>query len=163
MHLFEFVATADYTPYLCVPAAIKFRQVVCGGEEAIRDYCYGLAQVGGQYVADILGTEVMDNKSGSLSKCCFANVKLPLKFVDDDQEEMSDRQSLGIAEIGRVQKWLNLTAVKEFDTYLQIAFHSGYMWVRLSAQIYLEQSDFEWLAPRLKGLCSRVRKGDFRS
>lgn len=30
--LFEFVATSDDTPYLCIPAALHFRAEVCGGE-----------------------------------------------------------------------------------------------------------------------------------
>jgi hypothetical protein len=36
------------------------------------------------------------------------------------------------------------------------------MWVRLSGQIYLEVRDFEWVGERLKELCGRVKKGEFR-
>jgi selenocysteine lyase/cysteine desulfurase len=164
VHLFEFVATIDYTPYLCVPAAIEFRQKICGGESAIRDYCYELARVGGQSVADCLGTEVMGNKSGSLSKCCFANVKLP--FIIGDHDGLLDsnlENSIRPADVGKLLKWFNITAVKEFDTYLQMGFHSGYIWVRLSGQVYLDLKDFEWVGPKLKELCERGRNGEFQT
>jgi len=163
VHLFEFVATIDYTPYLCVPAAIEFRQKICGGEAAIRDYCYRLAHVGGQSVANILGTEVMKSTSSSMTHCCFANVKLP--FEIRDHEEILDgcsKDSFSLAEIGVMLKWLNVIAVKELDTYLQLGVHSGYAWLRLSGQIYLEIEDFEWIGLKLKDLCSRAQKGEFR-
>jgi selenocysteine lyase/cysteine desulfurase len=162
VYLFEFVATIDYTPYYCVPAAIDFRQKICGGEAAIRNYCYELARVGGQQVAERLGTEVMNNKSGTLTQCCFANVKLPFTFRN--HQELSDtdsKDSIGPADISKLQKWLNITAVKELDTYLQIGFHAGFMWVRLSGQVYLDLKDFEWLGPRLEKLCVRARKGEY--
>lgn len=78
--LFAFVATVDATPYLCVPEALRFRQVVCGGEESIRQYCQDIAQIGGRRVAQILGTEVMQNSTLTLTNCSFVNVRLPLTF-----------------------------------------------------------------------------------
>ena len=105
--LFDFVGTIDASPYLCIPAALKFRQEICGGEEEIRKYCFELARQGGELVAGILDTEVMrpsssdyphrddddddddhkdnqnDDKRTKDEKkwdCCFANVRLPLIF-----------------------------------------------------------------------------------
>lgn len=78
--LFAFVATVDTTPYLCVPEALRFRQVACGGEESIRNYCQDIAQIGGRRVAQILGTEVMQNSTRTLTNCSFVNVRLPLTF-----------------------------------------------------------------------------------
>ncbi|KAH2316256.1 hypothetical protein KXV26_005039, partial [Aspergillus fumigatus] len=57
--LFEFVATTDDTAYLCVPAALKFRSQVCGGEDRIYTYLEKLAMEAGNIVAAALGTEVM--------------------------------------------------------------------------------------------------------
>ncbi|TID20638.1 DNA ligase 4 [Venturia nashicola] len=163
VHLFEFVATIDYTPYLCVPDAIQFRQEICGGEAAIRTYCFELAKTGGQLVADSLGTEVMNIDSSSMTQCCFANVKLPFTFENQRPSMTKDWSRLiPQAEIGALQKWLNITAVKEYDTYLQIDFHSGFMWVRLSGQTYLGLEDFEWISPRLKTLCSRANQGEYK-
>lgn len=153
--LFEFVATIDYTPYPCVPAAIKFREDL-GGEEIIRNYCWEVARIGGNRVAEILGTDVMDNRTSTLSKCCFANVRLPLDFKLEGKAQPQGYFS--IDDAGKIQKWLNITAVNEFDTYLQIGFHSGRMWVRLSGQIYLAFKDFEWIGFRLKDLCDRLNK-----
>jgi hypothetical protein len=161
--LFEFVATIDYSPYFCVPAAIEFRQKICGGEKVIRKYCYELVRVGGQRVAECLNTEVMTNQSGSLTECCFANVKLPFTFREHNTFMDTDsKDPFGSAGIGKILKWLNITAVKEFHTYLQIGYHSGFMWVRLSGQTYLELNDFIWLGPRLAELCARVQKGEFK-
>lgn len=157
VHLFEFVATIDYTPYFCVPASIAFRKEVCGGEAAVRRYCWEIARIGGDRVAEILGTEVMDNETHTLRNCCFANVRLPLKFKDD--VEILGQKKFRSDEASRIQKWLLSTAVNEFDTYLQIAFVSGAMWVRLSGQIYLEFRDFEWIGFRLKEMCERLQDG----
>ncbi|KAF8859791.1 aminotransferase family protein-like protein [Acephala macrosclerotiorum] len=161
VHLFEFVATIDYSPYACVLAALEFRQKACGGEAEIRKYCFDLARTGGQRVAEILGTYVMNNKTKTMSQCCFANVALPLVLGRESQErEAEGQRSFSEAEAPRLQKWLNATAVKEFDTYLHISLHSGYMWVRLSGQIYLEMKDFEWVGWRLKELCARINSGE---
>jgi hypothetical protein len=131
---------------------------MCGGEEAIRSYCFNIAKTGGMKVAEVLETEVMGQEfEGSvMTECCFANVKLPLKFKNDNERN----EGFELEEAGAIAKWINMTAVKEFDTYLQIAFHTGAMWVRLSGQIYVEVGDFEWVGWRLKEICERVEKGE---
>jgi len=161
VHLFEFVATFDYSPYLCIPAALEFRKKICGGEEAIRKYCFDIARVGGQRTADILGTEVMgkEMEGTQMHECSFANVRLPLKVkkageVDVMGFEAKDGEKIGL--------WINKRGVEEFDTYLQIKFHDNGLWVRLSGQIYLEMQDFEWVGCRLKELCQRVEDGEMK-
>ncbi|TVY82429.1 Hercynylcysteine sulfoxide lyase, partial [Lachnellula suecica] len=158
VHLFEFVATIDYTPYACVPAAISFRKQFCGGEDEIRKYCWEIARDGGKRVAEILETSTMGNETETLTKCCFSNIQLPLVFKRDGNQRQPGEFSVDDAP--KIQKWLNATAVKEFDTYLQIAFHAGIVWVRLSGQIYLELKDFEWVGYRLKDLCGRLSSGE---
>lgn len=69
--LFQWAATVDQTPYLCVPEALKFRAEICGGEDKIRRYCFGLARKGGLLVADILGTEPMQHPQSELRECCL--------------------------------------------------------------------------------------------
>lgn len=161
-HLFEFVATIDYTPYLCIPAALAFRSNVCGGEDKIRSYCFALAKKGGAAVAEVLGTHVLSSPDPHMDEVYFTNVALPLRFstfhTDKQEEEGGERErTFDVGKAGEIGAWLNRTAVKEYDTYLQIAFHSGYLWVRLSAQIYLELREFEWVAEKLEVLCKRVR------
>ncbi|KIY00339.1 uncharacterized protein Z520_04024 [Fonsecaea multimorphosa CBS 102226] len=106
INLFQFVATADNTPYYCVPAALNFRQNLCGGEEAIYNYIRDIAQRGADLLAMLLGTEVMDDLdagyglrtmgsyeasdkrdggrigwAGGLRDCAMANVLLPITII----------------------------------------------------------------------------------
>ncbi|KAI9805081.1 MAG: hypothetical protein M1825_000915 [Sarcosagium campestre] len=74
---FAFVGTTDVSAYVAIPAALKFRRDVCGGEAAIRAYCFQLAREGGRAAAALLGTEVLAEGTSS-AECCFANVRLPL-------------------------------------------------------------------------------------
>ena len=102
INLFQFVATADNSPYYCVPAAMNFRQNLCkGGEDGIYEYIRDIAQRGADLLALVLGTEVMDeldegrglktmgsleasdrregkNWAGSLRDCAMSNVLLPI-------------------------------------------------------------------------------------
>jgi hypothetical protein len=144
----------DHTPYTIVPEAINFREEI-GGEEAVRKYCWDIARQGGRRVAEILGTDVMDNKSGTLSQCCLANVKLPLKFEDPGNGKGS---GLSARDAGKVKQWIKLIAFQEADTYLQLEFYAGSMWVRLSGQIYVGLQDFELAGHMLKELCERLSK-----
>lgn len=97
----------------------------------------------------------MNNKTNTLSQCCFANVRLPLNFKPDGEEE---EKGLSKKDAGKIQKWFKLTAVNEFDTYPQVGFHAGSMWIRLSGQIYLGFKDFEWVGYKLKELCDRLNE-----
>ncbi|KAH7390322.1 aminotransferase family protein-like protein [Cadophora sp. MPI-SDFR-AT-0126] len=162
-YLFEFVATMDYTSYLCIPAALEFRNRVCGGEEAIRKYCFEIARKGGECVAGVLGTSVMTTVGEEMRGCAFANVELPFTFHNDSQLDGTVEGSEGglrLSEAEKIGTWIKVTAAKEFDTYLQTAVHVRKLWIRFSGQIYLEVADFEWVAPRLKGLCERVKSGE---
>jgi len=110
----------------------------------------------------------METQSKTMNECYFANVRLPLLFKPESksQDGMNEdgfdggRKVFSVEEATKIAVWLKGTAVKEHDTYLQIAFVKPAMWVRLSGQIYLEESDFKWVGPRLKELCERVEKGE---
>ncbi|KAF2746058.1 aminotransferase family protein-like protein [Sporormia fimetaria CBS 119925] len=159
IYLFDYVATIDYTPYLCIPAALEFRSKVCGGEAKIREYCYEIAVKGAQCMANILCTSVMSTQSGTMRQCAFANVELPLVFKSKEEVDRS-KGELDADEAVRVGAWIKKTAAMELDAYLQTAFHAGKLWVRVSGQIYLELEDFRWVAPRLRLLCERARSGE---
>lgn len=149
---FEFTGTIDITPYACVADAIKWREEVCGGEEQIRSYCRDLARTGGQKVADILGTEVLDNEEHTLTDCCMVNIRLPLTVGEGNAVTPDCRD--------KVVPWLLDTLMKEYNSYMQIYPFQGGFWVRLSAQVYLELEDFEWAGRTLKEVCARVEKGE---
>lgn len=151
--LFVKVSTNDTTPYVCVPAALKFRRDVCGGEDNIREYCERIARQGGLRMASIFGTEVLENKSRTLRRCCFTNVKLPLSLV-----ELGATASEGT----KIAKWIQEKTPQEYETYIPTKFFQGGFWSRVSGQIYLSLEDFDWAAKTLLELCRRVEAGEWR-
>lgn len=138
---FDFVGTADNSAFLTLEEAIRWRREVCGGERKIQDYCTALARRGGQRVADILGTRVLDNQSHTLSACFMVNILLPITKPTD---------ALDITE------WMQQRMVKRHRTFMPVFPFQGSWWVRLSAQVYLEDSDFEWAGWTLKELCEEL-------
>lgn len=106
VNLFQFMATTDDTAFYCIPAALNFRQNLCGGEQAIYEYIRENAQRGADMIAMLLGTEVMDDMEqgsglkamgsyeastgqeqksrrwvGGLRDCAMANVVLPITIL----------------------------------------------------------------------------------
>lgn len=143
---FEFVGSLDIAHYFVVPEVVKWREEVCGGEEAIINYNISLAQKGGQIVADMLGTEILDNEEKTLTKCALVNIRLPLEAQAFDA--------------GKTVAWVQETLIKEFETFLPIYLFQGTLYTRLSAQVWLEESDFVWAGERLKELCERAKAMD---
>jgi selenocysteine lyase/cysteine desulfurase len=130
---FAAVATSDDTPYLCIRAALEWRQRITWGnktgEEAIISYNKDLARKGGRLVADMLGTEVMDDQESTLGDCAMTNVRLPVNTNGPLIRDLAER----------INKSLNFgqnIAVNAFK-------YEGEFWVRLSAQVYLEMKHFE--------------------
>ncbi|KAJ5089797.1 hypothetical protein N7532_008481 [Penicillium argentinense] len=163
--LFEFVATSDDSAYLCVEAALKFRREVCGGEEAIMSYCQKVSNEGADAVAGILGTDVLqepDLKPGEQSRmrqCALTTVRLPIAVADKAVEGAlvtlpSDEAPLAVAFIQR-------TLIEKHDTFVPAFRHGSWLWTRLSGQIFLEKSDFEWLGGLLRELCEQVARKEF--
>lgn len=106
-------------------------------------------------VSEALGTEILENEEGTLGNCCMSNVKLPLPFADI--ASMAKTEDVGMA----VLNWIYSTLVKEFNTFMAIVSYADAWWVRFSAQVYLEEEDFEWAAKVLQEVCGRVMKGEF--
>lgn len=158
--LFEFVATSDDSAYLCVSAALKFRKEVCGGEEAIMSYCQQLANEAADTLATAFGTEVLqepDLKPGEKSRmrqCAMATVRLPIA-VSNEPVSGAD-VTISPAEAPRVFAWMQNQLMEKHDTFVPVFQHGSWLWTRLSAQVYLEKSDFEWLAGVLRTLIDQV-------
>ncbi|KZO89798.1 PLP-dependent transferase [Calocera viscosa TUFC12733] len=141
--IFEYCGTIDYVPYLSFGPALEFRASL-GGEERINTYCHALALEGGQKLAEVLGTEVLD-KTGELT-ANMTNVRLPLLLPPE---------TLSPTEL---HDFLFGTMNELADKYnLMIAFapHAGQWWVRLSAQVWNEISDFEKAGGILAAACKR--------
>lgn len=152
--LFEFVATLDVSPYLCIEEALKFRKDVCGGEEEIMTYCERISNEGGEKIAEILGTEIMENGEKSLAKCALTNVRLPL-IIGDGPGEIPQTDTITVAI------WMTEILAKVHDVYLPAFIHADAFWTRLSGQIYLELEDCIKGARILRDLCERARGGEY--
>lgn len=163
--LFQFVATTDDSQYLCVPDALAFREKVCGGEERIFEYLDKLANEGGNVVAAKLGTEVLQepqssgvSKGGEGSKfrrCAMVNVRLPVSIGPGSD-------SISEGEVQGVVKWVGETLVQKYGTYVPVFRYGGALWTRLSAQVYLERSDFEWIGDVLREVCDGIRRREYQ-
>ncbi|KAM3423898.1 hypothetical protein BST61_g1293 [Cercospora zeina] len=155
---FEFTGTIDTSPYLCVDTALKWRRRVVWrgltGEEAIMSYYTFLAREAGQIVAGILGTGVMENSGGTLQGCAFSNVVLPLSL----QHDAAGEHATAVA----IAQWISNVLVEEYNTFLAILVHGGKWWVRLSAQVYLDEEDFRWAGQMLEEVCTRASNGEWR-
>ncbi|KAI1383749.1 PLP-dependent transferase [Hypoxylon trugodes] len=143
---FQFVGSTDSAAYLCVKDAIEWREQVLGGEARILEYIHALAKDGGKKAAQVLGTEVLDNKSGTMSRCATTNVALPLE----------------VEEASQASDWMMETMMSEYGTFIPLFIHNGRPWARISAQVYLDIDDFEWAGRTLLELCTRVKRGEYK-
>ncbi|KAI1266940.1 PLP-dependent transferase [Xylariaceae sp. FL1019] len=141
---FEFTGSANTTAYACVKYAIEWRERVLGGEARITQYIQQLARKGGNTMANILGTEILDNKSRSMSQCGMANVALPI-----DVEMMT---------VG-TRDWMTKYMLKHHNTFIPLYTFHGRAWARVSAQVYLDLDDFEWAGRMLLELCEKAKHG----
>lgn len=150
---FEFVGTVDNAALLCIPAALKFRKEVCGGEQIIMQYCWDLASKGGEAVAKVLGTEVMQDTEKELRReCAMVMVRMPIDVKNGATIATAEAQKTG----ARVQSWMCEEMVRTHGTFIAIVFYKSRWWARFSAQIYLELGDFEWGATVLVKLCEKA-------
>lgn len=170
---FEYTGTIDGSPYLCVKDSIKWRRSILGGEEKVFKYLVDLARDGGELVAKILRTEVLDNATRTATNCAMVNIRLPLmiqhdasdgeeKFTGDYTQSLVDR-IVQLKDVDRVSEWMMKTLVDEYRTFIVVFYHGKNLWVRLSAQVYLDICDFEWAGRSLLELCEKVERGEYRS
>ncbi|PYI07593.1 PLP-dependent transferase [Aspergillus sclerotiicarbonarius CBS 121057] len=171
-NLLQSTATNDDTPYHCVPAALTFRKEVCGGEKHIYSYLETLANQAADSVAATLGTEVLQEpglKPGEkslLRACALNNVRLPIAVQtgtnNSGEKEMDWTAAPGTegslyaplpaALAGQVAVWIQGKLLDEYKTFVPVFVYKGWLWTRLSAQVYLELKDFEWVGGVLKEL-----------
>jgi PERQ amino acid-rich with GYF domain-containing protein len=157
--LFEWTATEDDAPYFCIPTALQFIQKVCGGEAAIFAYLERLARHGSDAIAHILGTEVMTDPQGDLRRCAMSTIRLPLSIAGGSNEFAKELYPvLAPADVSPALAWIQSKLIRDYKTTVPLFEYSGNLWVRVSAQIYLEKGDYIWLGEILKTLCERVGK-----
>ncbi|ORX62153.1 PLP-dependent transferase [Hesseltinella vesiculosa] len=140
---FSWPGTSDFSPYLCIDDALSFRESL-GGEQAIQDYCHRLAIEGGHAVAEILGTEVLENEDKSLT-ACMSNVRLP--FNPSSQVSESDMTNMIIDKL-----------LYEENCMAAPYYHHGQWFARLSAQIYTGLDDFKYVGHALLKVCKSLEQ-----
>ena len=154
---FASVGTLDDNPYLCIQAALDWRSKLTWkgrkGEDAIMSYTQALAHSGGRRAAEILGTEMMDNDTGTLSACSMANVRLPLSFADIAQGDVTAAE--------RIAAWIMKTMILEYETAVNVFFYENAWWARFSAQIYNTEKAFERAASYLGEICKRAEGSSY--
>ncbi|CAG8546283.1 19290_t:CDS:2 [Racocetra fulgida] len=115
-----------------------FRREI-GGEEKIRTYCHDLVVKGGKLIASILGTEIIGPEHIIPN---MINIRLP---VDISNEKIS-------------LETLNNLLFDKYNCYVSPFKHNGYWYVRASAQIYNDLSDFEKVGKALREICENFNK-----
>jgi selenocysteine lyase/cysteine desulfurase len=155
---FAFTGTLDNTNYIVVAECIKWRERVCGGEKAIIEYNTNLAREGGKAVAKILGTKILDNSTQSLTNCCLVNVLLP---IATNPSKIPGTNTIKPGVEGTAVLWMQKALIEDYKTFIAIYPFQGQYWARLSGQVYLDISDFEWAGKVLKTICERAGKEEF--
>ncbi|EKD21658.1 uncharacterized protein L3040_004881 [Drepanopeziza brunnea f. sp. 'multigermtubi'] len=150
---FEANGTIDNTNFVVVDEAIRWREEVCGGEAAIIEYNTNLAREGGKVVAKILGTEILDNITHTLTDCSLVNVRLPLEI---GEEKVAGTNTIKRKLFDQVPRWIQTTLFADSNTFIPIWAFQGQIWARLSAQIYLDIGDFEKTGEALKKVCEKA-------
>ncbi|KAL2816718.1 pyridoxal phosphate-dependent transferase [Aspergillus granulosus] len=163
--LFHYIATGDDIPALCVPAAIKFRREVCGGEDRIHQYLHKLAVVGTDIVAETLHTEALQEPGlqkediSDMRRCGVGAVRLPIQ-VSGDSKATNFTAPVALLEESDVLPAMNCIwgILKDHGIWIPIHCYHNWLWVRICAQIYLEEEDFRHLASILQEACQQVAK-----
>ncbi|KAI0293755.1 PLP-dependent transferase, partial [Russula brevipes] len=137
--MFEWTGTTDYSYYLSIQPALDFRQWL-GGEQKINDYCRSLALAGGELLSRLLGTPLLD-PTGEFT-LNMVNVELPL--------------APNIPENATTRELLLRNLLERWRVSATVFRHNGRWWVRASAQVWNEISDFEYLAKALKDSCEKL-------
>jgi isopenicillin-N epimerase len=122
---FDWVGTRDPSPWLAAPDAIAFQREI--GVEAIRAWNHGLAWEAGRTLAEAWGTSFETPESMIAT---MATVALPERMGSTAEDALRLRRAL--FEEDRIE--------------VQLHAWRSRLWVRVSAQIYVEPADIRRLA-----------------
>ncbi|EHA47913.1 hypothetical protein MGG_17802 [Pyricularia oryzae 70-15] len=156
---FAFASTLDNSNYMAVQHAVQWIQEALGGEDAVIEYMMSLNKKGGNMVAEMLGTKVLDNAEGTLTNCAMSNVLLPLGIKG---RESSAKVLVDEEDAARLGDWCQKTLASDYNTWLPVTLIKGQWWTRISAQAYLDESDYEAVGKIFLELVERIGKGDHK-
>ncbi|XP_037037560.1 hercynylcysteine sulfoxide lyase-like isoform X2 [Bradysia coprophila] len=142
---FSWTGTMDFSPYMTVPAALKFREDV-GGEAAIMSYNHRLAIDGGTALANAFGTQIIqdEDQMGNM-----VDVRLPINNPDDPMLN--------------TDFWIDTLLYRFPEVFAPTYKHGGHWWIRISAQIYNDLTDFEVLGNVYGRICDELNGNSLRS
>jgi len=120
---FAYEGTLDYSGYLTFSTALAFRAQF--GESSLMNYMHNLAVTGGTILAKRWNTDWLIPAE---SVAAMVNVRLP-----------TDGSTVDPLSVMK-------TLLDRFNTWVPVYEQDGRWYVRVSAQIYNEESDFEYLA-----------------
>lgn len=159
---FEFVGTKDNSPYLCVKDGIAWRRDVLGGEDRIMAYMWDLNKKGSKYVAEVLGTEVLENSKGTMTNCAMGNIALPVWIGEKGKGAKDGEAVVPVEDKDKAFQWMAKTMVDDYKTFMSPFVMGNRYWIRISAQVYLDMKDYEVAGKVLKELCERVGNKDYQ-
>ncbi|KAI0266849.1 PLP-dependent transferase [Gloeopeniophorella convolvens] len=139
IEMFGWTGTTDFSSLLSIHPALDFREWL-GGEQKITDYCHSLALTGGKRLSELLGTPLLD-PTGEVT-LNMVNVGLPL--------------APSIPNNAITHEALLRNLLEGWHVSAAVYLHNGRWWVRASAQVWNELSDFEYLAKALKDSCEKL-------
>ncbi|QRW04266.1 aminotransferase class-V protein [Ceratobasidium sp. AG-Ba] len=146
IHQFDWTGTIDMAPFLSISHALKFREEI-GGEKKINDYCHNLAVKGGEVLAGVLKTNVLENENKELT-ANMVNVRLPLTIPD----------GLPPTKLGEIGRFFIDRLLDDYNSFSSIYVHNGQWWTRCSAQIWNEESDFEFIGNAFLNICNEIQQ-----
>lgn len=158
---FQFTGTRDLSGFLAVKDAIAWRRDACGGEERIRAYIWDLNKRGTKLVAEKLGTTVLENSKGTLTNCGMGNVALPI-WIGEGKDAKAGDAVIAEGDVTAVKQFMFRVMMDEYSTFMMLFTIGDRLWVRISAQIYLDIKDYEFAAKVLEVACKRVAAGEYK-
>lgn len=146
----EWTGTIDLSNYLSVPAAIEFRKWM-GGEDAVMQHNAQLARRAGEIVSSRLGkgSEVMEIETPTETErltASMVNISVPITLPKSSSNLSAEEVNV---QLDVLATKLQTRLANEHDTFVMFRPHANKIWIRLSAQVWLEEKDFEWVADKI--------------
>jgi isopenicillin-N epimerase len=135
---FSNVGTMDQTAWLCAPAGLRFFEEF--GWEAVRARNNALARTGQLLVAEAIGASLEGMPGENLPEGAYA---LPMRLIPLDSVPGEDREAC-VALTDRL--------ATEFRIEVPVDAWNGRALLRICAQLYNSEADYETLGRALKSL-----------
>lgn len=133
---FNIMSTLDYSSLTTIPAALKFRNEVCGGEKSIMLYHSKLAKDAINLILkEWPNSELLDSLDRVTT---MFNIILPLENQKHDTSKF----------VGFAMDFNMNTCDKK--TYIPLFIYNNQLVSRWSVAIYLELADFQWGIQQIK-------------